>query len=198
MGIKKTKLLPHELVYWVNINSGIESHIKSCNTCLEFQQTQPKGKIIYHDIPLRPWEVSGADIFHLNNNNYLCIIDFHSNFSVVRRMGGLSAESLITTINIIFAEYGIAYRLMSDSGSNFVSEKFRSFCSSLNIEQAVMSSYNHQSSGQVEGCIKFIKCTIKKCSNSDGDLHIVLLQIQTTPLGQGLPSLATLLFNLLV
>ena len=35
MGIKKTKLLMHELVYWVDINTDIEKHIKSCNTCLK-------------------------------------------------------------------------------------------------------------------------------------------------------------------
>ena len=34
-----------------------------------------------------------------------------------------------------------------------------------------------------------------KCADSDLDIHMALLQIHTTPLGQGLPSLATLLFN---
>ena len=47
MGIKKTKLLTHELVYWVNINTDIEKHIKIV-TCLEFQQTQPKEKMVHH------------------------------------------------------------------------------------------------------------------------------------------------------
>ena len=36
---------------------------------------------------------------------------------------------------------------------------------------------------------------MKKCMDSGSDIHMVLLQICTTPLGQGLPSLATLLFN---
>ena len=87
------------------------------------------------------------------------------------------------------------HRLMSDAGGNFISEKFKNFCNSLNIKQAVSSSYHHQSNGQVEACIKFIKCTKKKCSDSSGDIHMVLLHIRTTPLGQGLPSPATLLFN---
>ena len=50
---------------------------------------------------------------------------------------------------------------MSDAGSNFVSEKFRSFYSSLNIKQAVSSLYHHQSNRQVEACIKCINHTIK-------------------------------------
>ena len=122
---------------------------------------QPKEKIIHHDIPLRPWEVLGVDIFQLNNKNYLCIVDYHSKFLVIKKMEGLSAENLTAAVKIIFAEYGIPCRLMSDASSNFVSEKFRSFCSSLNIEQAVSSLYHYQSNGQVQGCIKFIKCTIK-------------------------------------
>ena len=84
---------------------------------------------------------------------------------------------------------------MSDAGDNFISEKLKNFCSSLNIKQAVSSSYHHQSNGQVEACFKFIKHTIKKCSDSSSDIHMMLLQIQTMPLRQGLPSPAMLLFN---
>ena len=68
---------------------------------------QLKEKIIHHNIPLRPWEVVGAGIFHFNNKNYLCIVDYNSKFPVVKRLEGLSAESLINTVKIIFARYGI-------------------------------------------------------------------------------------------
>ena len=120
MGIEKTKLLACKSVYWSNINADIEKYIKNCATCLKFQQTQPKEKIIHHDIPLRPWEVLSTDVFHFNNKNYLCIVDYHSKFPVVKRLEGLSAESLITTIKVIFADYGIPQKLMSDAGTNFV------------------------------------------------------------------------------
>ena len=60
MGIKKTKLFMCESVYWVNINNNIDNHIKNCNICLEFQQTQPKEKILHHDILLGPWAVLGV------------------------------------------------------------------------------------------------------------------------------------------
>ena len=44
MGIEKTKLLGHECVYWHSINPDIETYIKQCITCLEFQEMQPKEK----------------------------------------------------------------------------------------------------------------------------------------------------------
>ena len=54
MGIRKTKLLTCNSVYWIDINTDIEKHIQNCNTCLELQQTQPKEKLVHLDIPLMP------------------------------------------------------------------------------------------------------------------------------------------------
>ena len=145
---------------------------------------QPKEKIIHHDIATRPWDVVGADTFHINNKNYLCIIDYHSKFPVVKKTKGLSADSLIAAFKVVFSEYRIPKKIMSDAGGNFISEKFKNFYDSLNIEQVVSSSHHHQSNGQVEACIKFIKYTMKKCINSGNDMHIALLQIRTTLLGK--------------
>ena len=169
MGIEKTKLLACKCVYWYSINADIEKYIKKCATCLEFQQMQPKEKIIHHDVPLRPWEVAGADVFHFNKINHLCVVDYNSKYPIVRRLQGLLAEHLINAVTAVFAKYGILQKRMSDVGTNFVSEKFRQFCKSINIEQAVSSAYHHQSNGQVEAYIKFIKCTFKKCAESGRD-----------------------------
>ena len=67
---------------------------------LEFQQTQPKGKNHTSCIPLRKWEVQGADVFQVNNKNYLCIVDYHGKFLVVKKMDNLSAGSLISAFKL--------------------------------------------------------------------------------------------------
>ena len=76
--------------------------------------------MVHYDIPLRPWELLGVDIFHFNNKMYLFIIDYHNRFPVIKRMEGLSTESLVITTKVIFEEYGIPHKLMSDAGTNFV------------------------------------------------------------------------------
>ena len=53
--------------------------------CLDFQQPKLKEKIIHHEIPGKQWEVIGADMFNLNNENYSCIVDYNSNFPVVEK-----------------------------------------------------------------------------------------------------------------
>ena len=65
----------------------------------------------------------------------------------------------------------------------------------MNIEQVTSLSLHHQSNGQVETCIKFVKCTMKKCIETNDDIHIALLQIKATPLEPEPPSPAMLLFN---
>ena len=122
---------------------------------------QPKEKIIHHDIPLRPWEVVGADVFHFKNKHYLYIVDYNSKFPVVKRLERLSADNLINTVKIIFTKYGIPQKIMSDMGTNFIADRFQQLCKSINVEQAISSAYHHQSNRQVEDCIKFIKCTFK-------------------------------------
>ena len=68
---------------------------------------QPKERLIYHEIPGRPLDVAGTDNFSLYNKNYLCIVDYHSKFPVIKKMEGLSADSLILVCKVIFfSEYG--------------------------------------------------------------------------------------------
>ena len=124
----------HKSVYWVNINTDIGKLYKNCNMCLEFQSTQPKERIIHHDIPVRPWDVIGTDMFQLNNKDYLCIINYHSKFLIVKKMEGPSTDSLISAFEVVISEYSIPKGIMSDVGGNFISEKFENFCNSLNIE----------------------------------------------------------------
>ena len=104
----------------------------------------------------KPLKIVAADMFTLHYINYLCIVDYHSKFPVIKITGDLSADSLILKCKIIFAEFGIPKKIISDSGGNFISDKFKKFNRSLNTEQAFSSSYNHQSNRQVEACMKLI------------------------------------------
>ena len=56
---------------------------------------QLKEKIIHHEIPGKLWEIIGADMFTLNNMNYLCTVDYHRLFLVVKKREDLSTDSLI-------------------------------------------------------------------------------------------------------
>ena len=56
---------------------------------------QLEYKTILHDTPDKPWATVDADIFMLNNKTYLCVVDYHSKFPVMKGTDGLCADSLI-------------------------------------------------------------------------------------------------------
>ena len=108
MWIEKTKLLAHESIYLVNINGDIKNFIKNVLhvMCLTFQQTQLKDKMVHHDIPVRAWDMTGAEMFTLNKKHYLCIVDYHSKFPIIKKTEDLSADSLILSCKIILQNMG--------------------------------------------------------------------------------------------
>ena len=137
MCIKKTTLLVLESINWVNMNVNIENTIKNCSMCLDFQQTQPRDRIICHEILGKPWEITRAEMFLLHNKNYLCNVDNQSKFPVIKKTEILLADGLTLACKAIFSEYELLKKIMSDAGSNFILENLWEFYKSLNIEQAV-------------------------------------------------------------
>ena len=103
----------------------------------------------------------GAHIFSIKKNTLLCILDHYSKLPAVKETDSLLVDDLIRVAVIVFTEFGLSNRIVSDVGMNFVSDKFKQFCRQLNIEQVINLSYHHQSNGQVEACVKFVKCAIK-------------------------------------
>ena len=85
-------------------------------------------------MPHRPCKVFGADIFTTKNNTSLCIIDYYSKFSVVKKTDSLSADNLIRADTIVFTEFRLPKKIISDVGTNLVSENFKQFCRQLNSE----------------------------------------------------------------
>ena len=82
-----------------------------------------------HKIPGKPWKAVAPDIFIINNRNYLHIIDFtKSNLPVVKQVEGFRAYNLNKTCKIIFSEYGLSSKMVSDMGTDFILENFENFC----------------------------------------------------------------------
>ena len=69
---------------------------------------------IPHKLPGKLWKTVGTDIFTLNSNNYICILDYHNRFPIVKLVEKLSVDDQIQCCQIVFAEYGLPRRIISD------------------------------------------------------------------------------------
>ena len=82
--------------------------------------------MILYNIPHKPWELVGVEIFSINNNTLLCIVDYY-NFCIVKKADGLLAYDLIRAPKIVFKEFGPLHKIVSDTG-------MKNFCRQLNID----------------------------------------------------------------
>ena len=67
------------------------------------------------------------------NKILLCIVDYYNKFLDVKMMASLSADDLVHTTKITFAQFGLPKKIISDLGTTFTSEIFTEFCKMLNI-----------------------------------------------------------------
>ena len=158
IGIEKTLFLLRESVLWINMNVDIECTVKQCTACLEYQWMHSQEKLALWNT-MQTMEVVAVDVFLMNGKNLLCIVDYQSKFQIVKKVNSLSAEDLVQTAKLIFAEYGLPKKIILDTGTNFMAETYKNFSRRMNIQQTITSSYYHQSNSQIKACIKFVKHT---------------------------------------
>ena len=100
-------------------------------------------------------------IFSIDSKHYLCIVDYHGKFPVMRQVEELNTDNLIELCKVILFRGQPAKQISIRCRLKLVSVKFKNVCKWFEIPHAVVSSYSHQSNGQTEACIMFVKRTMK-------------------------------------
>ena len=98
-GETKCLLLARQSIFWPGISGDIRQVVKDCEICNQYQQAQPKLPAMQPDLPTRPWEKLGSDIFQFNGANYLIIVDYYSRFPIIRPLVDTSASTISSHLN---------------------------------------------------------------------------------------------------
>ena len=72
-------------IYWPGMNADMKDYISRCERCRNFEISNQKETLMPHELPSRPWEKVGADLFSLDGRDYLITVDYLSNFWEVDR-----------------------------------------------------------------------------------------------------------------
>ena len=195
-GIEKSKLRAKDCVYWFNINAAIEEMVKKCHTCQEFQKAQPKETLLPHEIPTRPWQMLGTDLFNFNDDEYLIIADYSTKFPFIRKMPRhCTSSAVVAAMKQVFSEQGIPEKVISDNGPQYDSAHFKTFACDWGFEHVTSSPHFPQSNGFVERTIQTVKNILKKARASGQDPDMALLCARTTPVDNVIPSPAETLYG---
>ena len=168
-------------VYWPSMNADIKEFISECETCNAEGRAQTRETLMSHEITGRPWEKVGMDLFELNNQTFLIIIDYFSNFWEVDRLERTTAKEVIRKVKYHFARYGIPSTVISDNGPQFKSGDFENFSKEWDFQHDFSSPGHQQANGMAESGVKMAKQLIRRATDSGRDPFMAILEYRNTP-----------------
>lgn len=98
LGINSCLRRARELVYWPRMSSEIRQYVESCDVCATYPDKQPAGTINFHDVPNRPWEKVGSDLFTFQDRAYLITVDYYSSFFELDYLRDTLSETVISKL----------------------------------------------------------------------------------------------------
>ena len=176
-----------ESLFWPNMSSEIKHYIATCDICRTYENSQQKETLMPHELPSRPWERVGTDLFSWNKKDFLVTVDYLSNFWEIDLLPDTSSATVIKKLKNHFARYGSPTQVISDNGPQYTSDAFADFAKAWDFEHLCSSPGNSQANGKAESAVKTAKRILTKTNKAGTDPYIALLDHRNTPT-QGLKS----------
>ena len=181
LGVESCLRRARECLYWAGMTSQLREYMLSCGLCREFDACQPKETLKSHDLPDRPWQKIGTDLFEWDTKDYLVTVDYFSNFWEIDRLRSTSSPEVIRKLKAHFSRYGIPEEVVSDNGGQFDSDEFKKFSRDWDFEHHPIDPRHSQGNGKVEAAVKMAKRTLRKAKKSGTDQYLAVLETRNTP-----------------
>ena len=161
MGVEKSLQRAKDIMFWPRMTSDITGFVLKCDICLQYRASNTKQLLQSHQIPDRPWQVAGTDVFTFDNKDYLVTVDYFSRYFEVDLLPTTTSISIIRKLKTIFARHGIVEKLVCDNASYYTSEAFNSFAQEWNFRVVHSSLRFPQSNGLSEKTVSIDKRIFK-------------------------------------
>ncbi len=164
----QTLSLLQDRFWWPGMANDIRRYVRGSQECATAKTPHhlPSGKFLPLPIPWCPWshlEVDFVTDLPASDGN-TCILVTVDRLSKACRLVPLKGlptamETAEVLFNHVFRNFGIPKDIVSDRGSPFISQVWRSFFSLLGETVSLSSGYHPQSNGQIERKIQEIGAT---------------------------------------
>ncbi|XP_044175358.1 uncharacterized protein K02A2.6-like [Acropora millepora] len=155
VGIVKMKGLARSYFWWPGLDSQIESTCRSCEGCALTQNNPPAAPVHRWEFPETPWYRVHIDFAGpFMNSMFLVAVDAHSKWPEVYIMSSTTSSKTIEVLRTMFATHGVATQIVSDNGSQLVSEEFETFLKTS-------APYHPRTNGLAERFVRTMKEALK-------------------------------------
>lgn len=164
MGIVKMKSMARECCWWPSQGRELEDIVRSCEPCIMTRSNPPQQELIPWPRSDEVWSRLHIDFFGPFLKRWcLVVVDSSSKWLECIDMGNnTSSRAVISVLREIFARFGLPKIVVSDNGTSFVSNEFKSFLKTNGIEQITSPVGNPATNGQAENAVKTIKNALKR------------------------------------
>ena len=126
------------------MSKQLEELVNKCPNC---------AKKVPSELPDRPWQKVGADLFELKGESFLIVIDYFSRYAELCKLSRTTSPDVIVHLKSMFARHGIPELLKSDNGPQFASSVFAKFAEEYSFTHITSSPRYPQSNGEVERAV---------------------------------------------
>ena len=181
MGIKKTTEKIQSAFYWPSIQGDVTRYSKSCDVC---QKTVNKGsvpKVPLEKMPLidKPFKRVAIDLVgpisppSADGHRYiLTLVDFATRYPEAVPLKNIDTETAAEALVDILSRLGVPEEILSDLGTQFVSECMKEVTRLLSIKQLTTTPYHPMCNGLTEKFNGTIKSMLKRlCSEQPRQWH---------------------------
>ena len=182
-GMEKCKRRARDIMFWPRMNEQIETVVSKCDTCQEYQMSNPKEPMVQAPIPSRPWEIVATDLFQWEQNNYMVVVDYYSRYIEIARLENTTSKTVVNHTKSIFARHGIPEVVRSDNGPQYTAMEYKQFAQEWKFEHQTSSPYYPKSNGLAEKAVQIVKRLLSKSKQDGKDPYLSLLEYRNTPIG---------------
>jgi hypothetical protein len=177
-GIEKCRSRARDVMYWPGINTDISNMISKCIVCNDHRNRNQKEP---HELPDRPWQKIGVDLFELEGHKYVLLVDYYSKFFELSRLSSEKSGHVIEMIKPHFARHGIPKICVTDNAMQFASAELKDFAKTYGFRHVTSSPRYPQSNGFVERNVQTVKSLLKKAKQDKRDPYLAMLEYRNTP-----------------
>ena len=135
--------------------------MQKCEVCQESQNTQAKETLEPHEVPTRPWQVVGTDLFSWDGDEYLLLCDYYSKFPIIMKIprGQSTGNTVVNLTKCVFSEQGLLQVIISDNGPHYDCKSYRKFSKEWDFQHITSSPRYPQFYGFIERQVQTVKHT---------------------------------------
>lgn len=168
-GIVRTKQRLREVYWWPGMDAQVEAAIKACVTCQSHDKsavtrTSPLQPVPY---PTGAWEKLAIDVVGpfekapLDCRFAITLIDYYSKWPEVAFVSQVTSQTVKVFLSTVFSREGNSKELVSDNGSQFVSQEFEAFLQDRGIVHRKSSVYYPRANGEIERFNRSLKDSLQ-------------------------------------